>query len=126
MAISLVVDKFAGTHPIDPQDVSQGNESVYNLTAPSGDFLTQLNFARITQSITLKGVPAALANTIDGYLDAYATAVATGALPTPNMTLDGKSYAVKTVEKGTSITVNGSKIYPAVKVSGISNERTIV
>lgn len=125
MTISLVFDKF-GTHPIDPGDINQGNESVYTLRAPSGDYLTDINFARITQQVSLKGVPEALANTIEGYLSDYATAVATGALPTPNVTLDGKAYAVKTVEKGSSITVNGNKIYPTVNFQGISNDLTIV
>ena len=126
MSITLVFDKFAGTHPIDPQDVQQGNESVYNLTAPSGDYLTQLNFARITQAVTLKGVPGDLADTIEGYLSDYASAVVTGVLPTPNVTLDGKPYAVKTLEKGSSITVNGNRIYPALKFNAISNVLTIV
>lgn len=125
MAISLIFDKF-GTHPIDPGDLSQGSESVYTLRAPSGDYLTDLNFARITQQITLKGVPKALADTIEGYLSDYATAVVTGALPTPNVTLDGKAYAVKTVEKGSSITVNGSVVYPSLSMTAISNDLTIV
>jgi hypothetical protein len=125
MAISLVFDKF-GTHPIDPGDLQQGNESVFSLRSPSGDYLTDLNFARITQQVSLKGVPAALADTIEGYLSDYATSVVTGALPTPNVTLDGKSYAVKTVEKGSSITVNGSKVYPNVQFTCISNDLTIV
>lgn len=125
MAISLVFDKF-GTHPIDPGDISEGNESVYTLRAPSGDYLTDLNFARITQTVTLKGVPAALADTIEGYLSDYATSVVTGALPTPNITLDGKAYAVKTLQKGSSITVNGSKVYPSIQFVGISNDLTIV
>lgn len=125
MAISLVFDKF-GTHPIDPGDVQQNNEQVFSLRSPSGDYLTDLNFARITQSVTLKGVPDALATTIEGYLSDYATAVVTGALPTPNVTLDGKAYAVKTVEKGSSVTVNGSKVYPSLVFSCISNDLTIV
>jgi hypothetical protein len=125
MAISLVFDKF-GTHPIDPGDITQNNESVYTLRAPSGDYLTDLNFARITQQVSLKGVPAALADTIEGYLSDYATSVVTGALPTPNVTLDGKSYAVKTVEKGSSITVNSAKVYPNLTFTCISNELTIV
>jgi hypothetical protein len=125
MAISLVFDKF-GTHPIDPADIADGNESVYTLRAPSGDYLTDLNFARITKQVTLKGVPDALATTLEGYLSDYATAVVTGALPTPNVTLDGKSYAVKTVEKGSSITVNSSKVYPSISFTAISNDLTIV
>lgn len=125
MAISLVFDKF-GTHPIDPADVQQGNESVFTLRSPSGDYLTDLNFARITQQVSLKGVPAALATTIEGYLEDYATAVVTGALPTPNVTLDGKAYAVKTVEKGASITVNGNTVYPSISFTAISNDLTIV
>ena len=125
MAISLVFDKF-GTHPIDPADLTQGSEQVFSLRAPSGDYLTDINFARITQQVSLKGVPEALADTIEGYLSDYATAVATGALPTPNVTLDGKAYAVKTVEKGSSVTVNGNKIYPNVQFVGISNDLTIV
>ncbi len=125
MAISLVFDKF-GTHPIDPADVTQGNESVFTLRSPSGDYLTDLNFARITQQVSLKGVPQALANTIEGYLEDYATAVVTGTLPTPNVTLDGKSYAVKTVEKGASVTVNGNVVYPNISFTAISNDLTIV
>jgi len=125
MAISLIFDKF-GTHPIDPGDITQSNESVYTLRAPSGDYLTDLNFARITQQVTLRGVPAALADTIEGYLSDYATSVVTGALPTPNVTLDGKSYAVKTVEKGSSITVNSAKVYPSLSFTCISNDLTIV
>lgn len=125
MAISLIFDKF-GTHPIDPGDITQSNESVYTLRAPSGDYLTDLNFARITQQVTLRGVPATLADTIEGYLSDYATSVVTGALPTPNVTLDGKSYAVKTVEKGSSITVNSAKVYPSLSFTCISNDLTIV
>lgn len=125
MAITLSFEKF-GTHPIDPGDIQQNNESVFQLRSPSGEYLTDLNFARITQSITLKGVPAALADTIEGYLSDYATAVVTGALPTGNVTLDGKSYAVKTVEKGSSITVNGNKVYPSLSMTVISNDLTIV
>lgn len=125
MAISLVFDKF-GTHPIDPADIQENNESVYTLRSPSGDYLTDLNFARITQSVTLKGVPSALAETIEGYLSDYATSVVTGALPTPNITLDGKAYAVKTFQKGSSVTVNGNKVYPSVTLVAISNDLTIV
>ena len=125
MAITLSFEKF-GTHPIDPGDLQQNNESVFQLRSPSGEYLTDLNFARITQSITLKGVPAALADTIEGYLSDYATAVVTGALPTTNVTLDGKGYAVKTVQKGSSITVNGNKIYPNLQFTALSNELTIV
>ena len=125
MAITLSFDKFSN-HPIDPGDIQQGNESVFQLKAPSGCYLTDLNFARITQKVTLKGVPAALATTLEGYLDAYATAVVTGALPTSNVTLDGKSYALKTLEKGSAVTVNGAKIYPSVSLDVISNELTIV
>jgi hypothetical protein len=125
MTISLVFDKF-GTHPIDPGDVQQNNEQVYSLSAPSGDFLTTLNFARITQQVTLKGCPNALANSIEAFLGAYATAVVTGVNPTPNVTLDGKPYAVKTLEKGSAVTVNGSKLYPSLSFTCISNEITIV
>jgi hypothetical protein len=125
MAISLVFDKF-GTHPIDPGDISESSESVYTLRAPSGDYLTDVNFARITQQVSLKGVPDSLATTIEGYLEDYATAVALGNLPTPNVTLDGKAYAVKTVQKGSSITVNGNKIYPNLQFTCLSNDLTIV
>jgi hypothetical protein len=125
MAITLSFDKFSN-HPIDPGDIQQNNESVFQLRSPSGEYLTDLNFARITQSVTLKGVPAALADTIEGYLSDYATSVVTGALPTANVTLDGKSYAVKTVEKGSSITVNGNKVYPSLSMTVISNDLTIV
>lgn len=125
MAITLSFDSFS-SHPIDPGDIQQGNESVFQLKAPSGSYLTDINFARITQKVTLKGVPAALADTIEGYLSDYATAIVTGAVPTPNVTLDGKSYAVKTLEKGSAITVNGNKVYPSLSFDCISNELTIV
>lgn len=125
MAITLSFDSFS-SHPIDPGDIQQGNESVFQLRAPSGSYLTDLNFARITQQVTLKGVPAALADTIEGYLGDYATAVVTGALPTSNVTLDGKAYAVKTLEKGSAVTINGSKIYPSLSFQCVSNELTIV
>ncbi|MCA6430288.1 MAG: hypothetical protein IM613_12715 [Cytophagales bacterium] len=125
MAISLIFDKF-GTHPIDPADVSQASEQVFSLRSPSGDYLTDLNFARITQQISLKGVPKTLADTIDGYLSDYATAVVTGAFPTPNVTIDGKAYAVKTVEKGASVTINGNVVYPNITINVISNDLTIV
>ncbi len=125
MAISLIFDKF-GTHPIDPADVTQGSEQVFSLRSPSGDYLTDLNFARITQQVSLKGVPKSLADTIEGYLSDYATSVVTGALPTPNVTIDGKAYAVKTLEKGASVTVNSSTVYPSISFTCISNEITIV
>jgi len=125
MAITLAFDSFSN-HPIEPGDIQQGNESVFQLKAPSGSYLTDLNFARITQKVTLKGVPASLADTLESYLSAYASAVVTGALPTSNITLDGKSYALKTLEKGSAVTVNGNKIYPAVSFNCISNDLTIV
>ena len=126
MAISLVFDKFAGTHPIDPQDVSIGNEQVYSFSAPSGDFLTTVGIGRYVATVTLKGVPSALADTIESYLDAYATAVASGSLPTPNVTIDGKSYSIKTFNPGTSIQLNGNKLYPSLQFTCISNVLTIV
>ena len=125
MAITLSFDTLSN-HPIDPGDIQQGNESVFQLKAPSGGYLTDLNFARITQKVTLKGVPAALVATLESYLSAYATAVVTGALPTSNVTLDGRSYALKTLEKGSAVTINGSRVYPSVSMDVISNELTIV
>lgn len=125
MSISLVFDKF-GTHPIDPADISQASEQVATFRLPSGDYLTDLNIARITQQVTLKGCPAALADTIEGYLSDYATAVVTGALPTPNVTLDGKAYAVKTLQKGAAVTLNGNKFYPSLQFTCLSNDLTVV
>jgi len=125
MSISLVFDKF-GSHPIDPQDVSIGNEQVYSFSAPSGDFLSTISLGRLTAQVTLKGVPAALATTIENLLDAYVDAVVAGNLPAPNVTIDSKPYAVKTYTPGTSILLNGAKIYPQISFTAVSNVLTVV
>lgn len=124
MAITLVFDKFQG-HPLTPDDISQGNESVYTLPGSNGDFIEQLAIVRVTQTVTLQGCPVATADIIEGLVGDYATAVTQGNKPTPNVTLDGKSYAVKNITKGPAVTVNGNKTYPKLQFLCVSNEFTI-